>query len=171
VTRTEQDNPPRSIARITSGVLDRLSAIAADDREDRFHRRPRWAPYRDRVLCVALCQGAALHYLNGVNGVKDLDVWTFFAQDAIGPFPYRWRTEVILDHKPFDGHYVDLLGRSLPEKIDADPAEVLDRYLARPRTKSAQALSQKAVVFLDPEPLRGEIAWRPPSMQSVIPDA
>jgi hypothetical protein len=42
-----------------------LSVIAAEDRESRFARRPRWAVYRDRILCVALCQGAALHYVDG----------------------------------------------------------------------------------------------------------
>jgi hypothetical protein len=37
------------------------------------------ARYRDRLLCVALCRGGALHYLDRSNGVKDFDVWTFFA--------------------------------------------------------------------------------------------
>ena len=65
--------------------------------------------------------GAALHYLNGENGVKDLDVWTFFAEDRVGPFPPRWRREQVFDLDPFKGHYVDLIGRSLPEEIGADP--------------------------------------------------
>ena len=26
-----------------------------------------------------LCQGAALHYVNGRNGVKDFDVWSIYA--------------------------------------------------------------------------------------------
>jgi hypothetical protein len=140
-------------------VLDRLSEIAAEDREDRFRRRPRWASYRDRVLSVALCQGAALHYVDGRNGVKDLDVWTFYAEDAAGPFPYRWRTERLFDLEPFDGHYVDLLGRSLSEKVGADPEAVIQRYLTNPTTASARALAQKAVVLLDPLRLRGRVAW------------
>src|SRR4051812_48950852 len=123
--RRDSDNPPRSQARITGEVLNRLSEIAAEDREDRFRRRPRWAPYRDRILCVALCQGASLHYLDHQNGVKDLDVWTFFAADDVGPFPYRWRTERIFDVEPFNGHWVDLLGRSLPEETGADEDTVI----------------------------------------------
>jgi hypothetical protein len=156
-----RDDPPRSSARITLDVLDRLSEIAAEDREDRFRRRPRWAPYGDRVLCVALCQGAALHHVDGRNGVKDLDVWTFFAEAEVGPFPWRWRTERIFDSPPFEGRYVDLLGRSLPEPLGVDPAEVIRRYLERGASPSARALAQKAVVLLDPLPFRGQLAWPP----------
>ena len=28
----------------------------------------------------ARCQGAALHYVNERNGVKDFDVWSFYAR-------------------------------------------------------------------------------------------
>jgi hypothetical protein len=34
---------------------------------------------------------AALHHLDGSNGVKDFDVWSFYAALGEGPFPYRWR--------------------------------------------------------------------------------
>jgi len=156
-----RNDPPRSAARITRGVLDRLSEIAAEDRDDRFRRVPRWAVYRDRVLCVALCQGAALHYIDGRNGVKDLDVWTFYTEAEAGPFPWRWRTERVFDTAPFAGRYVDLLGRSLPEPAGTDPETVTRCYLSRPRTRSARALASKAVVLLDPAPLRGRVAWPP----------
>jgi hypothetical protein len=33
--------------------------------------------YAGRLLCRALCQGAALHYVNEKNGVKDFDIWSF----------------------------------------------------------------------------------------------
>jgi hypothetical protein len=48
----------RSQERLTDDDLARLSAIAAADRAARFARRPRWAIYRDRVICVALCPPA-----------------------------------------------------------------------------------------------------------------
>ena len=144
---------------MTRNTLDRLFEIAAEDMEDRFARLPRWAPYRDRVLCVALCQGGAQHYVDGENGVKDLDVWTFFAEGGAGQFPPRWRLERVFDRKPFEGHFVDLIGRSLPEKPGADPRAVIERYLCGGRTASARALARKAVVLLDPGPLRGEVVW------------
>ncbi|HHJ81360.1 MAG TPA: hypothetical protein ENJ65_06970, partial [Candidatus Tenderia electrophaga] len=30
-----------------------------------------------KPLAVALCQGGAMHYHDGVNGIKDFDVWFF----------------------------------------------------------------------------------------------
>jgi hypothetical protein len=155
-----RDDPPRNHGRFTPQVLDRLAAIAAEDREDRFRRRPRWAPYRDRVLCVALCQGAAMHYVDGKNGVKDLDVYTFFAHDGkVGTWPPRWRIEHRFDLDPFQGHYVDLIGRSLAEEVGTDPVLTVQRYLSDRPTATARALAQKAAVILDPEPLRGTVAW------------
>jgi len=41
-------------------------------------RVPAGAP--GRLLGRALCQGAALRYVNGSNGVKDFDVWSFYTQ-------------------------------------------------------------------------------------------
>ena len=43
-----------------------------------------------QIIAVALCQGAALHYVNGSNGIKDLDVWTFYAErPALIQYPPR----------------------------------------------------------------------------------
>lgn len=67
----------RSYEPVTREHLERLAEIARLDRKERLRRRPRWRPYGDRVLCVALCQGAALHFLDKRNGVKDFDVYTF----------------------------------------------------------------------------------------------
>ncbi len=59
-------------------------------------RAPRGAGrYAGRLVCRALCQGAALHYLDGTNGVKDFDVWSFYAERGDGPFPYGWRGQRI----------------------------------------------------------------------------
>ena len=163
----------RSYERITPDDLARLVAIAVSDRKDRFTRRPRWSPYADRVLCVALCQGAALHYVDGRNGVKDFDVYTFYAEHPTGTFPYRWRTEADFgpsrfgryagDPASFRGRRVDLIGRSLDAAPDADPVEVVRDYLAASRTETARQLAKKAVVLLEPEPLRGQVIWPPAS--------
>ena len=82
----------RSLARIDGSDLLRLAALAAEAEAGLFARHPSGAGrYAGRLLCRALCQGAALHYLDGRNGVKDFDVWSFYAALAEGPFPYRWR--------------------------------------------------------------------------------
>jgi hypothetical protein len=69
---------PRSFAPLTEEHLQRLAVLA--DADHQFFTRPDGRPeYRLRRLAVTLAQGAALHYLEGRNGVKDLDVWTFYA--------------------------------------------------------------------------------------------
>lgn len=82
----------RTLQPITDAHLQRLAVLAGADLADRCARRPRWQPYRQRVVAVVLCQGAAQHYVDGRNGVKDLDIWTFFAEIPGEPFPPRWRT-------------------------------------------------------------------------------
>lgn len=160
----------RSHQRITKVNLRKLSAIAATDREDLFQRKPHLRHYRKRIVCVALCQGAALHYLDGRNGVKDFDVWTFYAHARL-PFPYRRVGKGDFgsskfarrpkDAKRFVGRRVDLIGRSLRVRPSADPLGVIETYLAKPRTKSAKKLAKKAVVVIDPPELRGRVAWDP----------
>jgi hypothetical protein len=82
----------RSLARVDASDLLRLAALAAEAETALFARHPSGAGrYAGRLLCRALCQGAALLYLDGRTGVKDFDVWSFYAALADGPFPYRWR--------------------------------------------------------------------------------
>jgi hypothetical protein len=168
----------RSYERLTSGDLGRLASIAEDDRGARFARRPRWRPYADRVLCVALCQGAALHYVDGRNGIKDFDVYTFYAEHPTGRFPSRWLTNADFgssrfgrypgDPGRFQGRRVDLLGRSLDVPPDADPVEAVRHYLGARRTETARHLARKAVVILEPDELRGQIIW--PHVHSSLGD-
>lgn len=66
----------RSRVPLTKRHLARLSKIAAADHEDLYMRRP---AYRGRLIAVVLTQGGGQHYLDRRNGVKDLDVWSFFA--------------------------------------------------------------------------------------------
>jgi hypothetical protein len=134
--------------------LLRLAALAAEAEAGLFARHPNGAGrYVGRLLCRALCQGAALHYLDGRNGVKDFDVWSFYAARGDGPFPYRWRGTADFGPSTFGRHpagppsyagrRVDLLGRSLSTPPGADPAVVLRDYLSAARTTSAKALAPK----------------------------
>jgi hypothetical protein len=74
-------DPDRSLAPIETAELLRLAALAADAEAELFRRNPQGSGrYAGRLLGRALCQGAALHYVDGGNGVKDFDVWSFYAQ-------------------------------------------------------------------------------------------
>jgi hypothetical protein len=160
----------RSLARIEVTDLLRLAALAADAEAELFGRNPHGSGrYAGRLLSRALCQGAALHYVNKKNGIKDFDVWSFYAQYDDWPFPARWRGTRDFgpskfgrypgDPPRYSGRRVDLLGRSLPAASDADPADAIRRYLAARRTASAKALAAKAVVLIDPQNRAGEIVW------------
>ena len=128
----------------------------------------RWLGDR-RCGSIALCQGAALHYVRGDNGVKDFDVWSFYAAGGDQRFPARWRGTRDFgpskfgrysdDPPQFVGRRVDLLGRSLSVALGADPADALQHHLSARRTDSAKALAAKAVVLIDPPNRLGEVVW------------
>lgn len=135
--------------------LARLSKIAAADHESFYARRPE---YWGRLIAVVLAQGAALHYLDRTNGVKDLDVWSFFALPLEQTrFPEDQRKRHV-DFGPSDlgrqrydlklaksarqrslmerwsnehlGRRVDLMMRGLRCEPEDDPAEVIRIWLA-----------------------------------------
>ena len=160
----------RSLATIELADLRRLAELAADAEAELFERNPQGSGrYADRLLGRALCQGAAVHYVDGRNGVKDFDVWSFYAELAGWPFPPRWRGTRDFgpskfrrypgDPARYSGRRVDCLGRSLPAALGADPAEAVRRYLARRRTESARQLAAKAVILIDPPERAGEVVW------------
>lgn len=160
----------RSLAPMNEADLARLAAIAAEVEADLFERHPEASGrYAGRLICRALCQGAALHYLDDRNGVKDLDVWSFYAELPDLPFPARWSGKA--DYGPskfgrfsgdpakYTGRRVDLMGRSLAVPAGADPEATLRDWLAGGRTGSARALASKAAILIAPEPLLGTLVW------------
>ncbi len=126
---------------------------------------------------IALCQGGALHYLDckrhskKTNGVKDLDVYSFYADDPQIPWPYRRHGvadfgESEFGHHPnkrddFVGRHVDLMGRALQVEPDADPVEAVRDWLATSNNKTPRHLRKKAVVGLYPDRYRGKIIGDP----------
>jgi len=159
----------RSYEKIERSDLERLSALAREDREVFFSRIPRWKElYSDRVICMAMCQGAALHYVNSKNGIKDFDVWTFYAQHPKASFPARRVVSKDFGMSKFgkdsnEAHYigrrVDLIGRSIACAVDVDPVEAIKKYLSGAQTSSARLLAVKAVVLIEPADRCGLVVW------------
>jgi hypothetical protein len=163
----------RSYKRITPSDLKHFALIAKLDREEFFNRYPRWsALYSNRLLCVALCQGAAQHFVDGENGVKDFDVWSFFREKpGHPPLPYRRVGHRVFGQpglpastvkSDFNGRRVDLLFRSIPYTFDRDPEASLHQYLTQGRTKTARCLAGQAVVIIEPPNFRGRVVWQAP---------
>lgn len=156
------------MAALTDEHLRRLAELAEADREGLFIRNPHLSVYRNRILLTALCQGAALHFVNGTNGVKDLDVYTFYAEDPCVGYPYRRRGvedfgDSELGRHPddhgFQGRRVDLLGRALKVATTADPVTSIRNYLRAGGTATARELAKKAVVVIDPGARFSQVAW------------
>lgn len=159
----------RSYIPLVNADLKRLGQLAADDRADLFKRKPETGcRYADRLFAVALCQGGALHYLDGKNGIKDLDVWSFFRPHPERQFPYRRRAQLDFgdpkfgqseDAPDFVGRRVDHIGRAIPDTDYSDPVSVLRRYLRAGPTKSARCLAGKAVILIEPAHLFRTVVW------------
>jgi hypothetical protein len=165
----------RSHAPFTDEHLKRLGKIALEDQEGLFERNPHLAVYRKRLKLIALCQGGALHILDckkglkHTNGVKDLDVYSFYAKHPKVAWPYR--RHGVKDFGPsvfgyhpirragFVGRHVDLMGRALPVKPGANPVEAVRNWLITSNNPTPWHLRQKAVVGLYPARYRGEIVW------------
>jgi hypothetical protein len=160
----------RSFEKISTEDLQRLGDIARIDREELFERKPKYRPLEEKIIAVALCQGAALHYCNGKTGIKDFDVWTFYARHPGLKFPPRRNKARDFgdpkfgkspDKPEYEGRRVDLLGRSLDVDAGTDPVEALHLYLRQQRTSTAVKLAEKAVVLIEPARLIGFVVWNP----------
>ena len=158
----------RSLESITLADLKRLGEIAAQDRKDMFERLPHRAVLEERLFAVALCQGAAKHYVDGANGVKDFDVWSFFTNLDDVDFPVRRVVNYDFgdakfgqsdDRPDYVGRRVDCMGRVIGAEDYCNPVEVIRQYLKTMPTKTAYELAQKPVVLIEPAHLRGMVIW------------
>jgi hypothetical protein len=175
----------RSYEPITDEHLARLGAIAAKDRQRFEQTRPE---YRRRHLATVLAPGAALHFVNGTDGVKDLNVWSFyslipgsrwpadrrnvsadFGPSSLGRQKYNLRAapnerarRAMEKAAQYEGRRVDLLMRALPVGPKAEPGAAILDWLTKGQQRghgSAWFLSNKTVVLIDPESRRGEVLW------------
>jgi hypothetical protein len=173
----DRRSPSRSYEKLTSDDLDRLVAFERREHERLFAAGGVWAAHEGRLLCLALAQGGALHLLDGESGIKDLDVWTFFARrthlpravvDAafrsgrhrdFGPSHLGGRDDSEFRRRfpRFEGRNVDLFGVAIDAEPSDDPAQAVRGWLSAAGTSRARYLREKAVVML--EPRRLEVIW------------
>lgn len=121
----------------------------------------------EKPLAVALCQGAAMHYKDRINGVKDIDVWFFYPFNK-KHLPYRtyWNWDYVNpkfgrhpDIPGYEGRKVDVLVRSLKSYDPKDPVHTVQNYLLSGDTSSSKELAKKAAVMLYPENMNGKVIW------------
>ena len=121
----------------------------------------------EEPLFAALCQGAAMHYHDKVNGIKDFDIWYFYPFNKTH-LPYRtiWNWDYKnpkFGREPLNSGYtgrrVDVLVRSIKNSILEDPINSIHQFLLSGKTTSSRELAKKAVVMLYPESLLGKVIW------------
>jgi hypothetical protein len=157
----------RSYERFTESDLDHLVRVALVTLGEIFERAPVAGLYRDRLVLLALCQGAARHRLDGQNGIKDIDVWAFFRAGPAKPFPVRsvWNADFGPSHlgrspddKGYTGRRIDIMGRAIDIADGEAPENALQRWLEHGPT-SAWHLAQSPVFGLFPGKVFNRQIW------------
>ena len=165
----------RSYRKITVEDLKKLKDLALRERIEFFDRKPCYRrAYLDSLIAIALCQGAASHFIDSKTGVKDFDIWYFYIKNHEVTYPYRALKSVDskLDEfgvhpddveKGYRGRRVHLMGRTIDVDIvkrnSGDPKKCIIEYLEGGRTETARELAKKAVIGLWPDAILGEVIW------------
>lgn len=167
---TPYEGAERSSAQIETHHLRKLADLAMSDLTDLFAQYPQTGDrYRNRLMLLCLCQGAAKHFVHRDHGVKDFDVWAFFSKHPEGPFPYRRRGKRDFGRSRFGaspsdegyrGRRVDVLGRSIPCVDGREPVDCVRDWLMR-GSKSAREVAKSPVVVIRPTADIGSIIWNP----------
>jgi len=149
--------------------LRRLSVLAKSE-EIRFFTDNQHlvAPYRGRLVAIALCQGAALQYLGRGYGVNDFDVHFFYMQNPRKPRLTRARKRIVADVVSFENITVDFLRTVVPVRMKVPMGmgvmKLLRTFLEQAPTANAKHLATKAVVGMFPPEIYGKTIWLSPGV-------
>lgn len=163
IDRSYSEISENNLKELLSGSINRLSEYFI------YGAGKKWSVLYNiaEPLCVALCQGAAMHYYDKKNGVKDFDVWFFYPFNQ-KHLPYRtiwcWDYKELKfgrhpDFKGYSGRKVDVIVRSLRKYTLGEPLRTIATFLSEGETKTARELSRKAVVLLSPDKYFGRTIW------------
>lgn len=150
--------------------LKRLARLAREERDELFERHVQWGQrYRSALLFTILGGQAANHYASGMSGFTTFDVITFYAERDgrafpkvptalrdFGPSRHGRHTDAAIT---FIGRQVVLSHRPMTPSPGLHPLEQLQHYLHAGRAPTARRLRSGSVVFIEPLPLLGLMAW------------
>ncbi|ADI73385.1 conserved hypothetical protein [Methanohalobium evestigatum Z-7303] len=174
------DEKERSYRKIEIKHLQKLKDISVNDQNIFFNKNPKYEFFRDRLFCILLVQGAALHYVNGTNGIKDFDILLLYKQNLeekdengkLIKIPYR-RLIAYDCGMPEFGRYphddinqypnrrVDVLIREIGEDLtdNYDLITGIRKYFETGNTPSIKQWKNKDVVGIWPEEIQGDLVW------------
>ena len=158
----------RSYEKILLQDLKKILSCAYTDIESFFERFPKYSVlYKGHETIVVLGQGAALHYIDNKNGIKDFDVWFFFPEKNL-TLPYRRRGVVDFGESKFGkeenekvlkGRRIDVLMRSDSFFNYGNPTDCLINYLNYKKSSTSNLLKKKAFIGLFPDNIFSQILW------------
>ena len=149
---------------VTQDELQDLATLAIAEEKAFFERNPHLIKfYRQRLILVALCQGAALQYLGCGYGVKDFDIHFFYAQNPNKRHLSRSPKRYYADVGAFPNVLIDFIRTVVPRSQPYLKPEVaiqtIQEFLYSKPTSNAWHLSQKAVIGLYPDEVFEEQIW------------
>jgi len=152
---------PRTYAKLTRRDLRKLREIAIEEHDAFLGRNPHInKAYRNSLVAICPCQGAASHYINPKVGVKDFDIWHFYFDSSKVPFPYRAHKRI---EKGYKGKPVDFLKRAISRSLRSSTQRsdiLIKSYLLQRNSSTKVKLSKKAVIGLFPNQIFGKVIWR-----------
>lgn len=152
-------NVKRTYEPITINDLKKLRELALSEHEDFFKRNPHLtSAYRNSLVAICLCQGAASHYLNNKIGINDFDIWHFYVENNVTKFPYRAHKRLAAGYK---GKPIDFLKRTIPKDICSsnNPDQILMKYLLQKNTNTKRLLLKQAIIGLFPDKIFSKVIW------------
>lgn len=148
--------------RLTKNDLEQLAARALAEQKDFFRRNACLQnAYGNSLIGIALCQGAASHYLNPKVGINDFDIWFFYRESKKTRFNCRRVKSIKNGYK---GIKIDFLKKAIPEVLCGESVKNPDRcilkYLQSRHTTTSRFLLQKAIIGLYPRKMFNKIIWQ-----------
>src|SRR6185503_8612564 len=119
------------------------------EEQEFFRRNGHLVPlYRERLLAIALCQGAALQYLKRGYGVNDFDIHYFYSQNPKKPRLSRAVKRAWTSVGGFEHVAVDFVRTVVPSLVSSNkqPVSIIRTFLRRGVTPNAHHLAMKAVI-------------------------
>ena len=149
---------------VTDYELRSLATWAISEEKEFFDRNSHLKElYRQRLILIALCQGAALQYLGCGCGVKDFDIHFFYAQNPDKPRLARTVKQIYGRVGSFPQMPIHFIRTVLPQvkpHLDSTAGlQTVRQFLQNKPTSNACYLSQKAVIALWPDEVFAAQVW------------
>ncbi|MFH0874793.1 MAG: hypothetical protein V1859_02560 [archaeon] len=162
---TPQNKKYISFLPINKKHLIHLGIITITDQKEFFNLNKKYAHYKKRIYAILLVQGAALHYVDKKNGIKDFDVLVIYKKQNNRTKLYAKRLKSYDSGLPEFGRYskdkpkytnrrVDILMREIPvlkhKSLNINLRDFISQH---------KYWSKKAAVGIWPKRILGKIIY------------